>query len=213
MAFGRRISGMWRLCSTSTAVALVLASLSAAPAAADAPSDDGVTVSVTTLGAAARYPILTRGQVVLVNAQRLVVTQEPSPLASAAEPPPEPKVLDDEASRPERPSAGAVWVPGHWAYGPTGYTWIAGRYVAARQGHVFVPPRWAECEGEYLYFNGFYVPYNVYVRSHFNQYYYSGRPQNAVATNRGPYWPIGAPTRANRPVRGSDPYWPVGARR
>jgi len=76
-----------------------------------------------------------------------------------------------------------------------------------------VPPRWAELEGEYLFFNGFYVPYGVYVRSHFNKYYYSGRPKGAAVVDRGPYWPIGAPTRANRPVRGSDPYWPVGARR
>ena len=149
----------------------------------------------------------------IINAQRLVVTQEPGPLATVAEAPPEPKVLEDEASRPTRPSAGAVWVSGHWAYGPTGYTWIAGRYVTARRGHVFVPPRWAESEGQHLYFNGFYVPYGVYVRSHFNKYFYSGRPKNTVATNRGPYWPVGAPTRANRPVRGSDPYWPVGARR
>lgn len=206
---------MMRGCSTPFAVAFVLAMLAGAPAAADTSATEGdcAAVTVTTLGAAARYPVLTRGQVVLINAQRLVVTQEPSPIASLSEPPPEPKVLEDETTRPARPSVGAVWVAGHWAYGPTGYTWIVGRYVAARPGHAFVPPRWAELEGEYLYFNGFYVPHNVYVRSHFNRYFYSGRPQNAVAVNRGPYWPVGAPTRANRPVRGSDPYWPVGARR
>lgn len=206
---------MKRRCSTSFAVALVLALLAGAPASAENPQQEGDTVSVavTTLGAAARYPVLNRGQVVLINAQRLVVTQEPRPIASVSEPPPKPKALEDDSSRPARPSAGAVWVAGHWAYGPSGYTWIAGRYVAARPGYAFVPPRWAECEGEYLYFNGFYVPHNVYVRSHFNKYFYSGRPQNAVAVNRGPYWPVGAPTRANRPVRGSDPYWPVGARR
>lgn len=204
---------MLRIVLGPLAVALLLASLGGAPAAADSTCDDGVTVTLTTFGNAASYPVLTRGQVLLVNAQRLVVTQEPRPLATVAEAPPEPKVLEDEASRPTRPSAGAVWVPGHWAYGPTGYTWIAGRYVTTRPGHVFVPPRWAESEGQHLYFNGFHVPYGVYVRSHFNKYFYSGRPKNTVATNRGPYWPVGAPTRANRPVRGSDPYWPVGARR
>lgn len=203
---------MLRLLSGQLAAALVLVFLAGAPASAEA-HEEGVTVSVTTVGSAARYPVLTRGQVVLVNAQRLVVTQEPQPVATVAEPPPEPKVLEDESNRPARPSAGAVWVTGHWAYGPTGYTWIAGRYVVARPGHVFVPPRWAELEGEYLYFNGFYVPYGVYVRSHFNKYFYSGRPKGAVASSRGPYWPVGAPSAANRPVRGSDPYWPIGARR
>jgi hypothetical protein len=204
---------MLRIVLAPLGVALLLATLAGAPASADSTCDDDVSVTVTTLGSAASYPVLTRGQVLLINAQRLVVTQEPGPLATVAEAPPEPKVLEDEASRPTRPSAGAVWVSGHWAYGPTGYTWIAGRYVTARRGHVFVPPRWAESEGQHLYFNGFYVPYGVYVRSHFNKYFYSGRPKNTVATNRGPYWPVGAPTRANRPVRGSDPYWPVGARR
>ena len=204
---------MLRLILSASAVALVLVLLSGSPVSAESNQEECATVSVSTLGAAARYPVLTRGQVVLVNAQRLVVTQEPRPLAALGEPPPEPKVLEDEATRPARPSAAAVWVAGHWAYGPTGYTWIAGRYVTARVGHAFVPPRWAEAEGQYLYFNGFYVPHGVYVRSHFNKYFYSGKPQRSTTVDRGPYWPVGAPTAANRPVRGSDPYWPVGARR
>jgi len=204
---------MSRHVSAPLAVAFLLASLSGTPASADTCQDETASVSVTTLGSAARYPVLTRGQVVFVNAQRLVVTREPTPVATVSDPPPEPEVVEDEASRPARPSAGATWVAGHWAYGPTGYTWIAGRYVVARRGHTFVPPRWAELDGEFLYFTGFYVPYGVYVRSHFNKYYYSGRPPNAVASNRGPYWPVGAPSPANRQVRGSDPYWPIGARR
>lgn len=205
---------MLRIFSALCALSLGAAFGFASDASADPARGEGVTVTVNTLGAAARYPVLTRGQVVIINAQRLVVTQEPAPVGMVAEAPPEPKALDDEASRPEAPSASAVWVDAHWAYGPTGFTWIAGRYVAPRRGYVFVPPRWAELEEQYLYFSGFYVPRGVYVRSHFNRYYYSGRPKNGTASGSGPYWPVGAPTTANRRVTSAnDPYWPIGARR
>lgn len=185
-------------------------------ASADAPASDGVTVSVDTLDTAVEYPVLTRGRVVLVNAQRLVVTQEPQPVASVSEPPPEPRVVEAESDRPPAPSKSAVWVAGHWVYGSTGYVWFAGRYVATRTGHVFVPPRWAVFEETYLYFTGFYVPYNVYVRSHFNRYYYTGPPKRGSQTAHGPYWPVGAPTRANSALTSAsarDPYWPIGVRR
>lgn len=187
-----------------------------APALADATVDDGVVVTVDTLGATPEpdYPVLTRGQVLLINAQRFVVTQEPPPTATVAEAPPEP--LNTELDRPAAPNANAIWVDPHWAYGSTGFSWVAGRYVAPRAGHVFVPPRWASVNGAYLYFSGFYVPRGVYVRSHFNRYYYSGVPAGQAASNSGPYWPIGAPspahghlTRANA----NDPYWPIGAPR
>ena len=67
-----------------------------------------------------------------------------------------------------------------------------------------------------FFFTGFYVPYGVYVRSHFNRYYYSGRPARQSRPNHGPYWPIGAPTRANSALTSAharDPYWPIGVRR
>ena len=162
------------------------------------------------------YPALTRGQVVLVNAQRLVVTQEPPPVATVSEAPPEARVVEAEENRPTAPTASAIWVAGHWGYGATGFVWISGRYVAGRAGHVFVPPRWAVFEEQYLYFTGFFVPYGVYVRSHFNRYYYSGTPQTSSRTTRGPYWPVGAPTRANSALTSAgarDPYWPIGVRR
>jgi len=164
--------------------------------------------------AAAEYPVLTRGQVMFINAQRLVVTQEPLPVAKVAEAPPAPQAL--EAERADAPYAGAIWVAAHWVYGPTGFSWVAGRYVSPRAGHVFVPPRWASFEEQYFYFSGFYVPYGVYVRSHFNRYYFSGMPKNRSRSSHGPYWPIGAPTRANSALTSAnarDPYWPIGARR
>lgn len=190
--------------------------IGATSAAADVPLADGVTVTVNTLQGAADYPVLTRGQVVVVNAQRFVVTREPLPVAKLGEAPPEPQVAEVEANRPSKPSAGAIWVGGHWTHGSTGFSWVAGRYVASRPGHVFVPPRWAELEEQYFYFTGFYVPLGVYVRSHFNRYYFSGTPKTGSQTTHGPYWPVGAPTRANSALTSAsarDPYWPIGAKR
>jgi hypothetical protein len=188
--------------------------LSASPAVAELPSEDGAVLTVNTFGSSPDYPVLTRGRVLLIQAQRVVVTEEPLPAARVAEAPPEPQV--DELERPDPPQPGALWVDGHWNYGPTGFSWVAGRYVAPRVGHVFVPPRWASVDGEYLYFNGFFVPRGVYVRSYFNRYYYSGVPNGQSRASSGPYWPIGAPTRANSSLTSAsvrDPYWPIGVRR
>lgn len=199
----------------AAAVALALL-LSAAPVSADAAPSEGVTVAINTLGGVADYPALTRGQVVLINAQRFVVTREPPPVAAVSEAPPEPKVVEVEENRPAASSVGAIWVAGHWAYSATGFSWVAGRYVAARAGHVFVPPRWAVFEEQYLFFTGFFVPYGVYVRSHFNRYYFSGAARTGSRTTHGPYWPVGAPTRANSALTSAgarDPYWPIGVRR
>lgn len=204
---------MQLLAKAVTAIALTLV-LGASPVLADAPGEDVAVVTVDTLGTTPEYPVLTRGQVVLVNAQRFVVTREPLPAAKVAEAPPAPQA--SEVDRPTAPRAGAVWVEAHWIYGPTGFSWVAGRYVAPRAGHVFVPPRWASLDGQHFFFTGFYVPYGVYVRSHFNRYYYSGMPKNQSRPNQGPYWPIGAPTRANSALTSAnvrDPYWPIGVRR
>jgi len=171
-------------------------------------------VLLSASSAGAEYPVLTRGRVLLIQAQRFVVTEEPLPAARVAEAPPEPQV--DGLERPNPPQEGALWVDGHWAYGTTGFAWVAGHYVAPRLGHVFVPPRWASIGDEHLYFNGFFVPRGVYVRSFFNRYYYSGVPEGQPRTSNGPYWPIGAPTRANSSLTSAsarDPYWPIGVRR
>jgi hypothetical protein len=197
-----------------TGVALLLLTLGAAHASAETPIADGAVVTVNTVGAAAAYPVLTRGSVVFINAQRFVVTREPLPAARIADAPPARQVSTDK--RPTAPQSGAVWVAGHWFYGPTGFSWVSGRYVTPRVGHVFVPPRWASLEGEHFFFNGFFVPRNVYVRSHFNRYYYSGPPHNRSGSIAGPYWPVGAPTRANSGLTSAnvrDPYWPIGVRR
>jgi hypothetical protein len=193
--------------------ATLMLSSGAPSALAETPIHDGAVVVVNTPGTTPQYPVLTRGQVVLINAQRFVVTEEPLPAAKVAEAPPGPRTT--AIKRPTAPYAGAIWVAAHWIYGPTGFSWVAGRYVAPRAGHVFVPPRWATLDGQYFYFTGFYVPYGVYVRSHFNRYYYSGRPPRASTRDHGPYWPVGAPTRANSGLTSAnarDPYWPIGFR-
>ncbi len=193
---------------------VVMLAIGAATAFAETPSKDGAVATVNTLGTTPEYPVLTRGKVVFVNAQRFVVTREPLPAATVAEAPPAPQTTVGD--RPAAPSAGAIWVAAHWIYGPTGFSWVAGRYVAPRTGHVFVPPRWASLEGQYFYFMGFYVPYGVYVRSHFNRYYFSGSPAKQSGPHHGPYWPIGTPSRASSTFTSAsvrDPYWPIGVRR
>lgn len=203
---------MRTLVNISTALLVLLTA--ALPASAESPAPEGALATVHTLGAKPDYPILTRGQVVFVNAQRFVVTQEPLPAAKTGEAPPEPQAV--ETDRPTAPFAGAIWVAAHWFYGPTGFSWVAGRYVAARAGHAFVPPRWAVYEEQFFYFSGFYVPYGVYVRSHFNRYYFSGVPKGQARPDHGPYWPVGAPSRTNSALSSAsarDPYWPIGVRR
>jgi hypothetical protein len=199
---------------TAAALMLLLLLPGAAPASAEPPIQDGAVVTVSTLGTTPAYPVLRRGKVVFINAQRFVVTREPLPTAKVVEAPPEPQTAADD--RPATPQVGAVWVAAHWIYGPTGFSWVAGRYVAPRAGHVFVPPRWASLDGQHFFFTGFFVPYGVYVQSHFNRYYYSGPPTKRSRTNHGPYWPVGAPTRANSALTSAnarDPYWPIGVRR
>ncbi len=196
-----------------TAAALMLV-IGAVPALAEPPIGDGAVVIVNTARTTPDYPLLARGRVVFINAQRFVVTREPLPAAKVTEAPPEPQTTADD--RPTAPQVGAIWVAGHWIYGPTGFSWVAGRYVAPRLGHVFVPPRWASLEEEHFFFGGFFVPYGVHVRSYFNRYYYSGVPNQRSRSTSGPYWPIGAPTRANSSLTSAsarDPYWPLGVRR
>jgi hypothetical protein len=199
------------------ASAVVVTWLCATTALAQSADRPALEVGVNAPGAGPEYPVVKRGQIVMVNAQRFVVAREPLPVASVGEAPPAPRVVEDEASRPPAPSENAIWVAGHWAHGADGFVWISGRYVAARAGHAFVPPRWAVDETRHLFFTGFYVPYGVYVRSHFNRYYFSGVQRNAAHPGRSPYWPIGAPGPAKRPLTSAstrrDPYWPIGARR
>ena len=195
------------------AAGVLLVLSTAAPAAANTPLERGAVATVSGIGANGAFPVLTRGQVVFVNAQRLVVTQEPPPVAQSSEAPPAPQ-SQSAGDRGTAPSTNAIWVDGHWMPGESGFTWVSGRFINRRPGLVFVPPRWAVLDDQFLFFNGFFVPYGVFVRSHFNKFFFSGtRPGGSQRVDRGPYWPVGVPSRG-RPLTSAnarDPYWPVGA--
>src|SRR5580700_6527051 len=45
--------------------------------------------------------------------------------------------------QPPCPSAGYIWTPGYWAYGPNGYFWVPGTWVMAPQpGFLWTPGYW-----------------------------------------------------------------------
>lgn len=44
--------------------------------------------------------------------------------------------------RPVSPYAGAVWVPGHWAWRRGHHVWVNGHWIRPRKGHVWVPGHW-----------------------------------------------------------------------
>lgn len=159
------------------------------------------------------FVTLTTGGVVFVRGQRFVVTSEPPPAAVLTEAPPPPPsgVLGPTDSN----IAGAIWVQGHWRHGADGFVWAQGRHIAPKPGHVFVPPRWVFVQERHLFFDGFFVPHRVWVRSFFNTFHFSGNPVNGnrnATRDRGPYWPIGVSGRATgtSATRGRGPYWPLG---
>ena len=159
------------------------------------------------------FVVLSTGGLFLLRGQRVVVTQEPAPAAVVTEAPPAAPV--DALTAPVELAPKTLWVPGHWAHGSDGFVWRSGRTIAAKPGHVFVPPRWVVVNGRHLFFDGFFVPHRVWVRSFFNTFHFSGDPTKQATANtrdRGPYWPIGV---SGRPVgvsttRGRGPYWPLG---
>ena len=150
----------------------------------------------------------------LVNAQRFVVTREPLPAAKVAEAPPAPQA--SEVDRPAAPQSRRGL--GRSALDLRAHRLLLGRWPLRRttsRARVR-PATLGVLDGQHFFFTGFYVPYGVYVRSHFNRYYYSGMPKNRSRPTQGPYWPIGAPTRANSALTSAnarDPYWPIGVRR
>ena len=170
-------------------------------------------VAIQDSAAEPSFVTLTTGSLVLVRGQRVVLTQEPGPQAILEEGPPPP--FEAVVQPPEAPFPGAVWVPAHWAPQNEGLTWVDGRFVQPKSGHAFVPPRWVSINGHHLFFDGFFVPHRVWVRSFFNTFHFSGDPSQGAAArsrDRGPYWPIGAsrPVVGTPSTRGRGPYWPVG---
>jgi hypothetical protein len=67
-----------------------------------------------------------------------------------------PPPLQDDI-QPDCPVDGYLWQPGYWAYGPGGYYWVAGTWVAPPTiGYLWTPPYWGFEGGVYIYHSGYW---------------------------------------------------------
>ncbi len=56
--------------------------------------------------------------------------------------------------------ADEIWTPGYWAYGPYGYYWVPGTWVAAPQvGYLWTPGYWGYGGGAYVWHAGYWGPH------------------------------------------------------
>ena len=61
--------------------------------------------------------------------------------------------------QPPLPSAGYIWVPGYWSYGPEGYFWVPGTWVLSPDPDlVWTPGYWGFSDGAYLWYPGYWGP-------------------------------------------------------
>lgn len=60
--------------------------------------------------------------------------------------------------RPERPSATAVWVDGHWDWTGKRYAWIPGRWEANPPGREWIPGHWKKSGREWTWVPGRWEP-------------------------------------------------------
>src|SRR5580700_10103312 len=62
--------------------------------------------------------------------------------------------------QPPPPEDGDLWNPGYWAYGPAGYYWVPGVWVAPPAiGLLWTPPYWGFVGGSYLFHAGYWGPH------------------------------------------------------
>jgi hypothetical protein len=60
--------------------------------------------------------------------------------------------------QPPAPYANAIWQPGYWAWGPYGYYWVPGAWVAAAQpGYLWTPGYWRFTDGYYGWHPGYWA--------------------------------------------------------
>jgi len=103
--------------------------------------------------------------------------------------------------QPVCPTAGYMWAPGYWAWGPYGYYWVPGTWVPAPQPSLlWTPGYWAYDGGLYYWHPGYWGPvvgfyggvpygygytgtgyYGGYWRQ--NQFYYNQNVSNVNVTN------------------------------
>jgi hypothetical protein len=61
--------------------------------------------------------------------------------------------------QPPCPQVGFMWTPGYWGYGPDGYFWVPGTWVAAPQpGVLWTPGYWGWGGGLYAWHAGYWGP-------------------------------------------------------
>jgi hypothetical protein len=76
-------------------------------------------------------------------------------------PPPLPVMV--MADQPPCPTAGWIWTPGYWAYGPGGYYWVPGTWVPAPEpGFYWTPGYWGWSAGLYVWHPGYWGPHVGY---------------------------------------------------
>jgi hypothetical protein len=62
-------------------------------------------------------------------------------------------------TQPAAPAQNDIWTPGHWAWGPAGYYWVPGTWVAAPQaGYLWTPGYWGYQNNNYVWNGGFWGP-------------------------------------------------------
>ena len=59
--------------------------------------------------------------------------------------------------QPPCPAPDLVWTPGYWAYGPYGYYWVPGTWVAAPEvGYYWTPGYWGYDDNLYVWHGGYW---------------------------------------------------------
>src|ERR1700733_8947635 len=62
--------------------------------------------------------------------------------------------------QPPCPTAGYLWTPGYWGYGPGGYYWVPGVWVSPpRIGLLWTPGYWGFSGGIYAWHGGYWGPH------------------------------------------------------
>jgi hypothetical protein len=58
---------------------------------------------------------------------------------------------------PQCPDPNYLWQPGYWAWGPAGYYWVPGVWIAAPQpGYLWTPGYWSWNNGSYAFVAGYW---------------------------------------------------------
>lgn len=69
-----------------------------------------------------------------------------------------PPALPAYTTIPLAPAPNYMWQPGYWAWGPAGYYWVPGTWVAApQQGYLWTPGYWGWNGNGYAYNNGYWA--------------------------------------------------------